>query len=118
VKQILYNYVSNAIKFTDQGGRVDVSLAREGASDFRLAVEDTGIGIRSEDLGKLFSEFQQLDSGTAKRYAGTGLGLALSKRFAEALGGGVGVRSVAGKGSTFYAVLPLESQPEGGRHGG
>jgi signal transduction histidine kinase len=109
VKQILYNYLSNAIKFTDRGGSIDVTLARDGGERFRLAVEDTGIGVRAEDLGKLFSEFQQLDSGSSKRYAGTGLGLALTKRFAEALGGEVGVESQVGKGSTFYALLPLES---------
>jgi signal transduction histidine kinase/integral membrane sensor domain MASE1 len=109
VKQILYNYLSNAIKFTDRGGSIDVTLARDGGARFRLAVEDTGIGVRAEDLGKLFSEFQQLDSGSNKRYAGTGLGLALTKRFAEALGGEVGVESQVGKGSTFYALLPLTS---------
>jgi signal transduction histidine kinase len=69
-------------------------------------VEDTGIGIKEEDMGRLFVEFQQLDSSAAKRYPGTGLGLALTKRVVEAQGGTVGVQSVLGKGSTFTAVLP------------
>jgi PAS domain S-box-containing protein len=106
LKQILYNYLSNAIKFTPEGGRVDISIAPEGPELFRLDVEDTGIGISPEDLGKLFLEFQQLDAGTAKKYQGTGLGLALTKRIVEAQGGRVDVRSVPGRGSTFSAILP------------
>ncbi len=117
VKQILYNYLSNAIKFTDRGGSIDVTVAREDGERFRLAVEDTGIGVRAEDVSKLFSEFQQLDAGTAKRYGGTGLGLALTKRFAEALGGEVGVRTEMGKGSVFFVVLPVESQAPEVQHG-
>ena len=73
---------------------------------FRIEVEDTGIGIKPEDLHRLFVEFQQLDAGTAKKYPGTGLGLALTKRIVEAQGGTVGVRSVLGAGSTFFATLP------------
>jgi PAS domain S-box-containing protein len=110
LKQILYNYVSNALKFTEPGGRVVVRarLADDGPR-FRLDVEDTGIGIAPEDVDRLFVEFQQLDSGVAKKHAGTGLGLALCKRLAEAQGGTVGVASVPGTGSTFYAVLPLRA---------
>jgi CheY-like chemotaxis protein len=78
----------------------------EGAEFFRLEVEDYGIGIRAEDLDRLFVEFQQLDASTAKRYQGTGLGLALTKRLAEAQGGRVEVRSAVGEGSVFSAVLP------------
>jgi protein-histidine pros-kinase len=106
VKQILYNYLSNAIKFTPEGGRIIVRVASESPSLFRIDVEDTGVGIPSEQLGKLFVEFQQLDAGAAKRHQGTGLGLALTKRIAEAHGGRVAVRSTPGQGSTFSAVLP------------
>lgn len=105
-KQILYNYLSNALKFTGDGGRVTVRLRKESADQFRLEISDTGIGIAPEDISRLFTEFQQLDSSASKRYQGTGLGLALTKRIAEAQGGWVGVRSVAGQGSTFFAVLP------------
>ena len=69
-------------------------------------MEDTGIGIAPEDLGRLFVEFQQLDGSAAKRFPGTGLGLALTKRLVESQGGHVGVRSTRGQGSVFFAVLP------------
>ena len=88
-----------------------VHIAPESASEFRLEVEDTGIGIRPEDLGRLFVEFQQLDASTGKKHQGTGLGLALTKRIVEAQGGRVGVRSVPGQGSVFYAVLPRVAVP-------
>lgn len=105
-KQVLYNYLSNALKFTAEGGRVTVRLQKENVDEVRLEVSDTGIGIASQDISRLFTEFQQLDSSASKRYQGTGLGLALTKRIVEAQGGRVGVRSVAGEGSTFFAVLP------------
>jgi protein-histidine pros-kinase len=107
LKQVLYNFLSNAIKFTPDGGRIKVRAAAEGAKDFRLTVEDTGIGIKPEDMGRLFVEFQQLDSTLAKKYQGTGLGLALTKKIVEAQGGKIGFQSIWGKGSTFFAILPL-----------
>ena len=105
-KQILYNYLSNAIKFTAEGGRARVRIAPDGPDRFRIDVTDTGVGISAEDLGKLFVEFQQLDTTAAKKYQGTGLGLALSKRLVEAHGGHVEVQSAEGVGSTFSAILP------------
>ena len=78
VKQILYNYFSNAIKFTPDDGRVHIRIMPEGPALFRIDVQDTGVGIQAEDLGKLFVEFQQLDASAAKKYQGTGLGLALA----------------------------------------
>src|SRR5579864_3445494 len=111
LKQVLYNYLSNALKFTPEDGRVTLRLAPEGGEHFRLEVEDTGIGIRPEDLGHLFVEFQQLDIGAAKKYGGTGLGLALTRRIVEAQGGSVGVESTPGKGSRFFAVLPRAASP-------
>ncbi|MEZ0228282.1 MAG: PAS domain S-box protein, partial [Planctomycetota bacterium] len=109
LKQVLYNYLSNAIKFTPDNGRVSIRMVPETPGTFRVSVEDSGIGIAEEDIHRLFVEFQQLDAGTAKRYAGTGLGLALTKRIVEAQGGSVGVKSKVGEGSTFHAVLPLKS---------
>ena len=111
LKQILYNYLSNALKFTPEGGRVTVRVAPEGAGEFRLEVEDTGIGITAEDAGTLFTEFRQLDAGATKKYSGTGLGLALTKRIVEVQGGRVGLRSVVGSGSVFFAVLPRALPP-------
>jgi PAS domain S-box-containing protein len=106
VKQILYNYLSNAIKFSSAEANVTVRIVAEGASHFRIEVEDAGVGISPDNIDKLFVEFQQLDASTAKRYQGTGLGLALTKRIVEAQGGRVGVKSALGQGSTFSAVLP------------
>jgi PAS domain S-box-containing protein len=108
LKQVLYNFLSNAIKFTPDGGKVHMRVTPEGDTQYRIEVEDTGIGIREEDLGRLFVEFQQLDASTAKRYPGTGLGLALTKRIVEAQGGTVAVESSFGTGSIFSAVLPRE----------
>jgi PAS domain S-box-containing protein len=112
LKQVLYNYLSNAIKFTPEGGRVELRVRREGPERFRIEVEDTGIGIRPEDQHRLFIEFQQLDASTAKQFPGSGLGLALTKRLVEAQGGTVGVRSEFGVGSTFFATLPMQVTAE------
>jgi CheY-like chemotaxis protein len=106
LKQVLYNFLSNAVKFTPEGGRITVRTRAEADSLFRLEVQDTGIGIKEADLPRLFVEFQQLDASAAKAYPGTGLGLALTRRIVEAQGGSVGVESTAGQGSRFFAVLP------------
>src|SRR2546430_10463521 len=112
LKQVLYNYLSNALKFSPSAGLVTVRASPEGADFFRLEVQDTGPGIQPEDLRRLFVEFQQLDAGAAKRHAGTGLGLALTKRIVEAQGGTVGGRTTPGPGSVFHAVLPPRMTPE------
>ena len=111
-KQVAYNFLSNALKFTPEQGRVMVRCSADSPETFRLEVEDTGVGIAPSDLGRLFVEFQQLEQGTAKRHQGTGLGLALSRRLVEAQGGSVGVRSTPGVGSTFHAVLPRQCPME------
>jgi PAS domain S-box-containing protein len=105
--QVLYNLVSNAVKFTDDGGEVCISATRADGAVLLVSVRDTGIGIRQEDLEKLFVEFQQLDSGSTRRFEGTGLGLALTKKLIEAQGGTLSVESERGKGSTFTILLPL-----------
>lgn len=105
-KQILYNYLSNALKFTRDESPVSVRLVADEGDAFRLEVEDSGPGIAEEQLPHLFVAFQQLESATTPRHAGTGLGLALTRRLAEAQGGTVGVRPAPGGGSTFFAVLP------------
>ena len=108
LKQILYNFLSNAVKFTPKGGKITISVQPEDEQHFCLAVEDNGIGIHQSDLDKLFSEFKQLDTGTRKKYAGTGLGLALTRRIVEAQGGEIRVKSTFGEGSKFFAILPNE----------
>jgi PAS domain S-box-containing protein len=105
-KQVLYNYLSNAIKFTAEGGRITLRALPVDAGFFRVEVEDNGIGIAAADLPRLFTEFQQLDAGHNKQHAGTGLGLALTRRLVAAQGGSTGVRSTPGLGSVFYLVLP------------
>jgi len=104
--QILRNFISNALKFTPNG-QVVVSTRLEGESAVRFSVRDTGIGIPAELQSTLFEDFVQVDTPLQKRLRGTGLGLSLCKRFAELLGGHVGVESDIGKGSDFYVVLPL-----------
>jgi signal transduction histidine kinase len=107
LRQVLLNLLSNAIKFTPDGGRITLSARLEdGARRLRVAVSDTGIGIAPHDQLKLFQEFVQLDASHARRYEGTGLGLALSKRLVELHGGTIGVESELGKGSTFWFTLP------------
>jgi len=109
LKQILYNYLSNAVKFSSDGGAVRIDVLSQEPDCFRIDVEDHGIGIAAADVPRLFVEFQQLDAGPAKKYQGTGLGLALTKRIVEAQGGRVEVKSALGKGSKFSAILPREA---------
>ncbi|WP_448130412.1 sensor histidine kinase [Stenotrophomonas rhizophila] len=104
--QILRNFISNALKFTPSG-QVTVSTQLEGENAVRFSVRDTGIGIPAELQSTLFEDFVQVDTPLQKRLRGTGLGLSLCKRFAELLGGHVGVESEIGTGSNFYVVLPL-----------
>ncbi|HAT8179243.1 TPA: PAS domain S-box protein [Legionella pneumophila] len=110
LKQVLYNYISNSLKFTPDGGKISIHAIPEANNSFRIEVQDNGIGIHTEDLKHLFVEFQQLDASIAKKYQGTGLGLALTKRIVEAQGGEVGVKSTFGKGSIFYAIFPWVTQ--------
>ncbi len=106
-KQILFNLLSNAIKFSKQdGGVITISVKKE--SDMaKISVSDTGIGIKEEDVPRLFQKFEQLDSGIARKYDGTGLGLAITKQLVELHGGNIQVESNYGEGSTFTFFLPI-----------
>ena len=113
--QILTNLLSNAVKFTPNGGQIGLEMMVEAQTgNVRLSVWDTGIGIAREDLARLFQPFVQLDSGLARRYEGTGLGLILVKRLVELHGGTLSVQSEPGKGSTFTICLPQQNS-DGGR---
>jgi signal transduction histidine kinase len=107
IKQVIFNLLSNAVKFTPPGGEVDVSAARVNG-EVRISVADTGPGVAVEDHERIFEEFQQTEAGLEQR-EGTGLGLALSKRFVELHGGRIWLESEPGKGSTFVFTLPVRS---------
>jgi GAF domain-containing protein/DNA-binding response OmpR family regulator len=111
VRQALFNILSNAAKFTEQG-TVTVRVARPPAAGedepfVEFAVADTGIGMTEEQMGRLFSAFSQADASTTRRYGGTGLGLAISREFCRLMGGDITVVSAAGRGSTFTVRLPV-----------
>ena len=108
LKQILLNLLSNAVKFTPDGGRIDVS-ARRDTDNVVIAVHDTGIGIAAEDQEAVFEEFRQVGRNYTNKQEGTGLGLALTRRFVELHGGRISVDSEPGKGSTFTFTLPLRN---------
>jgi signal transduction histidine kinase len=111
IKQILLNLLSNAVKFTPDGGRIGVRAGRvEGGVE--VAVSDTGIGIAPEDQAAIFEEFRQVGTDVVRKREGTGLGLALTKRFVELHGGEIRVESEPGKGSTFTFTLPERPWPE------
>ncbi|MDP1713347.1 MAG: ATP-binding protein [Anaerolineales bacterium] len=111
-KQVLYNLLSNAVKFSDEGGQVDIHVRRLDPHQLEVQVRDTGIGIKAEDINRLFTEFEQLDSGITRRFEGTGLGLALTKKIVEFQGGHINVESEHGKGSVFTVVLPVMMEKE------
>jgi signal transduction histidine kinase len=106
LKQVLLNLLSNAIKFTPEGGRIDVDVALEDGA-VEVSVSDTGVGIAPEDLEAVFEEFRQVGASAAKQ-EGTGLGLALSRKFVELHGGTIRVESAIGAGSTFTFRLPIK----------
>jgi len=108
IRQILINLVNNAIKFTEKG-TVKI-ICRRQDSRIEVQVTDTGIGIRNEDMGNLFKPFQQLDTGTSRRFEGTGLGLSICKRILDMLGGTIRVKSQFGKYTTFIFTLPLNPE--------
>ena len=106
LSQVVSHILSNAIRFSHAGGRVTLRARASSADEFRVEVEDHGIGIAPEDLPRLFMPFRQLSEGLAKTHGGAGLGLALTRRLVEAQGGSVAVRSTPGAGSVFTVTLP------------
>src|ERR1700680_4505815 len=108
LRQALLNLMSNANKFTDHGTiSIDARQGQDSGRDWiTIAVADTGIGMTPEQMGKLFQEFSQASSTTASKYGGTGLGLVISRRFCQMMGGDITVASDAGRGSTFTLPVP------------
>lgn len=109
VEQVIKNLISNALKFTNSG-HIHLKIHRSENTHLSFSVEDTGIGISKQVQERIFSEFEQADSNTSTRYGGTGLGLFISKKICNMLGGDLSVRSIAGEGSTFTASLPTDSR--------
>ena len=115
IRQVLNNFIGNAIKFTAEGHvlvAVESTGGANGEAELRLSVQDTGIGIPEEVIPTLFEEFTQADASTTREYGGTGLGLAISKQLAELMGGSVGIESEEGKGSTFWLALTMPLAPK------
>jgi signal transduction histidine kinase len=119
VEQIVTNLLSNALKFTAPGGRISVEIGKgtppiEGAShapQLSITVADTGIGIKDEDLVRIFLPFVQVENGYTRGHSGTGLGLAISRQLVSLMGGSLTVQSVPGAGSRFTVWLPLSMEP-------
>jgi protein-histidine pros-kinase len=105
-KQVLYNLLSNAVKFSHEEGTVELIIALDDDELLNIDVKDSGIGIRDDDLPRIFREFEQLESGASRRFPGTGLGLALTKKIVELHNGSINVQSEFGKGSTFSIKMP------------
>jgi signal transduction histidine kinase len=110
LRQILINLLSNASKFTSDGTITLGLQPAEEPGEVLFYVRDTGIGMTREQLGRLFQRFSQADDSTTRKFGGTGLGLALSRRLSELLGGGLWVESQEGRGSVFFVKLPRELQ--------
>ncbi len=116
LEQILINLVGNAVKFTNQGEvwlRVTAKTLTSSAARLRFEVQDTGVGIETEKASRLFEPFVQADGATTRRFGGSGLGLSISKRLVELMGGVIGAEGAVGKGSTFWFELPFDLQSEG-----
>jgi len=104
--------LSNSVKFTDRGGRIEVRALMTDARHVRIAVSDTGCGIAEADQEKIFEKFRQADGSITRRSTGTGLGLAISKELATMLAGNIGLQSKASEGSTFWLEIPVTLSTE------
>jgi signal transduction histidine kinase len=107
IQQILYNFLSNAVTYTPEHGRIEIRATMPDEKTVRIAVTDTGCGIAEPDKEKIFEKFRQVDGSLTRRSSGTGLGLAISKGLAIMLAGSIGVESELGKGSTFWFDIPV-----------
>ncbi|MBE9536195.1 MAG: HAMP domain-containing protein [Proteobacteria bacterium] len=111
LKQVIYNLVGNAIKFTPEGGSISLEATRHG-NEMHISVSDTGVGIEESNIDLIFEAFMQADTSHSRNFEGTGLGLALSKRFIEMHGGRISVKSKLGEGSTFSFYIPMDGKSE------
>jgi CheY-like chemotaxis protein/two-component sensor histidine kinase len=120
--QVIINLLSNAVKFTPTGGTLELGIRllneEQGLCTIQIEVRDTGIGISKEQQSRLFNSFEQADSGTSRKYGGTGLGLVISKRIVELMGGRIWIESEAGKGSTFFFTIKVPRAADNALDGG
>jgi signal transduction histidine kinase len=107
VQQVLYNFLSNAVKFTPERGRIEIRAKMTDEKTVQIAVADSGCGIAEADQEKIFEKFRQADGSVTRESAGSGLGLAISKELAAMLAGSIGLQSELGKGSTFWLAIPV-----------
>jgi two-component system sensor histidine kinase BarA len=120
VQQILYNFLSNAVKFTPQNGRIGINVTMPDEKHVHIAVSDTGCGIAEEDQGKVFEKFRQADGSLTREKSGSGLGLAISRELAAMLAGNIGLESKSNEGSTFWLEIPVNltsEKPQGTNSG-
>jgi signal transduction histidine kinase len=108
LQQVLFNFLSNAIKFSPEHGRIDLKAERAGDDHVRIMVSDQGVGIEPDKQAMIFEKFRQIDASVTRKHEGTGLGLAISKELTLLLGGSIGVQSTPGEGATFWVVLPVK----------
>jgi signal transduction histidine kinase len=111
--QILYNFVSNAVKFTPQDGKIKIAVENADPRHVRVSVSDTGPGIAPEHQAEIFEKFHQLDASVTRQHSGTGLGLAISRELATLLQGKIELVSALGKGATFSLVVPVMNTADG-----
>jgi two-component system sensor histidine kinase BarA len=111
LQQVLYNLLSNGIKFSPVAGRIDLTAQTEDAEHVRISVKDQGPGIEAEKQEVIFEKFRQIDGSVTREHSGTGLGLAISRELVALLGGTMGVHSIQGQGATFWVILPVKTQP-------
>ncbi len=112
VQQVLYNFMSNAVKFTPARGQIEIYAAMLDAGTVRIAVSDTGCGIAEADREAIFEKFRQVDGSLTRETPGSGLGLTISKELAQMLAGSIGMESQVGIGSTFWLDIPAKLTPE------
>lgn len=108
LQQVLYNFLSNAIKFSPPGGKFELAASRQAEDRVRISVTDHGPGIAADKQHMIFEKFRQIDASHTRQFSGTGLGLAISRDLTQLLGGMIGVESEAGKGATFWVELPIK----------
>ena len=108
LQQVLYNFLSNAIKFSPKAGQIDLKAERADEDHVKISVTDRGGGIEPEKQAMIFEKFRQIDGSVTRQHSGTGLGLAISKELTSLLGGTIGVVSTAGEGATFWISLPMK----------